>query len=1319
MRLRTRYAGRAMPFERQRRLVLRRLPAGAVITRAALTLTPYSVDPERRFLETIRFPGAVGDWGANKVRPAGAVEVDLHGRRKLASLTGVGLAGGTLLVDLGAGYHGVTATGGLGDGPELPLADAMDLPGLTVTGFRVARPAADISAVGIVSPPTNLTVAIEGGPVFYTRTGDLVEAVTTPDFSMLLQGMLGDLPLENGCSVVPFVVGSDSISRLDLDLDLEFTIAVSGTPEGLATVRTDYRYDGSPTTPQGLLGIAVPPGMVAVPGGTAGRAQGGFEASKVVFGALTPTVTEHVAISPRGPLAQPFTLPAAAVAGSVDLLLGAVTAEATLTVDVMTDLDGKPGRTSRLARTAELTLSRDTAGSPTWLNVPLPAELELPAGVRHWLLVQVREGAATWAAGAAPEPLQRTADGGLSWRAVAGLGARLRLRHVTSAFEVPLELRVAAGAAEVTVPLQRFAAQGSIDLDLAVPEVAAAVNTAVAAARPADVSAEHVANGDFSAWYRVGTAVSGPWPLGVDGGESLGPAVTFAADGGTIFVGGQADGEARLISYDTFTRERGFDEVIGTGSPRAMAVDPTGEHLVVALLESTADGPASAMQLASTTGGGPVGAAIAVPEEVRDVVRVADGSGVLLLGREQSEAGIAVVRFVSWSELRTGAPDWSRLPSVRVDGMPRALAAGPDGAIYLLVDGDGTSRLLRYPDKFGLTAGNSSSVALSPGARDVAVVASRHQVLVLGPVERAPGQPRVPAVHFLRASELTPVGTVDLPANASVQCLAVDPADEVAVVVQDGEVLTVDVRRRVLLPRSAAAITGTSDGAEIAISPAGIHAVVTAGGEARLLTLGAAQPTDWELTAGEVRPFAFPATGEVLALLGTENAGGGRDRSSRPAPRPAALSQSFGVLPATRYRFAFDGISEDEEAVGQLIWRGAGCARGRTDRVAVTSFDPYQRTALEHVPRHELVVTSPAGATQVEIRFFTPGGGTAVDHVSLAGAGGEVSTVATDWQPSAATVLVAPAAAGVALTNGGSAAAVVSRLLPVGGPAADRFELRLTARVSGAPATLELVFGDETEVSLGPPARLPLDPLDFDDRAMAGPVPTGTAVAELRFVVPPGGSVEVAAVSLVCAAAQEVGLQFVSQAPGALAVTGLVVQLDEGQPAVAPLPRDGLCPSTPAGDGPDGEACFCGACGENRPVRRQAAAVTPAGRPAAIAVCPVCRTPRIRLGGRPAGHAEEVPLPRFRVVDRPAGAPGPAIVARLRADVPLTAVPGIAASRAADLARAGIPDGVALASADVRVVASVRGVSDRMARRFVARAAELARAQGQWVIFPA
>ncbi len=1301
MRVRTEHSGRQLPFERERRLVLRRLPAGAVVSRAVLTIAPHSVDPDRRFLETIAFPGPVGDWGANKSRSGSAVEVDLHARRKLAALAGSSLSGGRLLVDLGGGFLAVDANGGLGRTPPfLTVNDTMDLPGLTVTGLRVASNGADVASLKVASPPSNVTVAIEGGPVFFTHFGDLVATVTTPDFSGVLSAMLPGLTVDGAC-IVPFVVHSDTIARLDLILELDFAVAVDAMPSGLARVNASYAYDGAPVSARSALSVAVPPGMVAVPGVTTGRAQGAFESSRVVYGPVTATAAEQVSLTADGPLAHPFMLPAAVVAGSVDLLLTAVTAQAKLAVDLVDDLDGKPGRRSLLSRPAELSLSRDQAGSPTWLNVPLPEELELSGGVRRWLVLQARDGSAGWGAVAADtsQPvLQRTGDGGLSWRAVpGGRGGLMRLRQTISTFNLPLELRVGADGTEVAVSLQRFAAQGAVDIDLSFDDVAHAVNTAIASATATPPTAEHVANGDFVDWYRVGTRLHGAGLLDVPTASYLfGPAVAFSPDGAIAYAGARSGGDMRLVAFDVLCQTVIYDALVGVGVPVSMAVDPAGRRAVIAGDDVPGAARGFALVLVDLADGRPVGVPVATPTRPAEVAASPDGAGVYLLGAGD---GTATVWFAGWDTVDAAAGgadiDWDAQPSDTLRDSPVALAVGSGGVIYVLTGTAPRYRVHAYADRSALGAGAATGVPAPAGARDLAVTPSGDQVLVLGPTD----------VTLLRAGDLGASGTVPLGAGADARCLAVDPAGEVALVVQDGPVLELDLRRRMLMPDTGTYVGTIAGGAVMAISPAGTYAAVTRADatDVALIAIGAPLPSDWELTAGQVRPRCLPGTGEVLALLGPAVF----SHEAVAAPSSSSMSQVVPATGGTRYRFAFDGVAQAEGAVGQLIWSGGDCAVGRTDRVDVEVIDVEQRTTLVRIPRHELVVTSPPGAVQVEIRFATAEGAMIVDHVSLAGS---VELATGTWQPQSPAAAVTPAGAGVTIANGGPVDAYVAQ--PVTLTAGQQFDLLVTARVPGPAAAVELAFAEETGMPAGSPARLPLDPLDFDDRALSGKVPAGAVEGELRIVVPPGGSVELTGLSLTTGSAGAVDLRFVSEAPGDLAVSGVSVQLDQGTPQSAPMPPGGLCPASPGG-GPD--ECYCCSCGEYRPVRRRTGALTDAGRPASVSSCPACGADRVRLGGRFTGLAGPLTLPRYRTPDR-AVMTGPALVVATRVEAPLTDIKGIGTARARDLKAAGIPDVVALAGADVRTVAALRGVSDQMAGTLIAAAVDLVRARGERVI---
>jgi hypothetical protein len=80
-------------------------------------------------------------------------------------------------------------------------------------------------------------------------------------------------------------------------------------------------------------------------------------------------------------------------------------------------------------------------------------------------------------------------------------------------------------------------------------------------------------------------------------------------------------------------------------------------------------------------------------------------------------------------------------------------------------------------------------------------------------------------------------------------------------------------------------------------------------------------------------------------------------------------------------------------------------------------------------------------------------------------------------------------------------------------------------------AAIELVFSDEQLRPLEPVVRLALDPLEFDERAASGRVPDASVAAELRLVVPAGGSVDVARLTLSVRPPAEVDLHFVATRP--------------------------------------------------------------------------------------------------------------------------------------------------------------------------------------------
>lgn len=1344
MRVRTEHRGRDRPFERERRIVLQRLPRGARISHAVITVSPYSTDTDRRFLEAITFGGAAGDWGATKTTDAGSLEVDLHARRKLAGLTGSDLTSRPLLVDLGGGFMAVNADGGLADGSAFVLGNSHQLPGLAVTGLRVPGTSTlepDLSVLRVSSPPTNVSMAIEGGPVFWTFFGDLMTTQTTPDFAALLQAMLPDLDVVHGHLVVPLVVRSDSISRLDLEIEIDHTVAVSATPEGVPRVQTPYAYNGAPEASASQLSVRVPAGMVASAGGATGRAQGAFEATRVVHGSVTRVAAaEQPSVSAAGPLAQPLTLTGPVLATSVDLLLTAVTAQATVSLDVVDDLDGKPGSSSLLPRSPELSLTRDQAPDATWLNVALPTELELD-GRRCWVVLHARDGVATWGADrsvAEDQPgLQQTRDGGLSWRTVPGvvatepLEAHLRLRHSTPTFHMPLELRVGAGSSEVAVSLERFAAQGSVDVDLGAIGVAEAINTALSGAARPGATGEHVANGAFTDWLRVGSElasagelVPNPVRYVVDGEEQVAHTTitraVFSPDGGTVYAVGTVTktlsevDEVYAFAFEPLSRTELYARPIDLGEAGALVLDGpagTGVVAVSGVGFGSSTGSAGRLVLFDTRTGERIGAPVETAESPVTMATSADASALLLMGDNDDEA---VVRRIDWRDLTAAARtatelDPSTQASVGLAGTSRAIAVAPDGHVYGLTNQDSESRLFPLGADLSLPPGRRDGVLTVAEARDVAVTAAGDELLVLGEAE----------LSVLRRSDLRAAPAVEVVDTG--RRVAVDPVGSSALVLQDDALDVFDSRRRRMLERPKLTAFGRS---EIAFSPAGTHVVLTSDSstDAMLLRVGTSVPEEWELTLGQVRPAWLGATSGTLAVLGSVTATQSELGRGEVVYGPGALSQVAPAVGGQRYRFAFDGAAVGDGGVAELVWRGGDCAPSRTDRVGVGVLDLDQTRTLERLPHHEVTVTSPATAEQVEIRLRVTAGLMGVDSVSLSGsdealshpAGTPTNGTGPSWQPEPG-VTVTPNGAGVMVRNGGAVPAVVRQVAEVSG--GQLFDLVVTARCS-EPAAVSIDFRDESATAVGMGVRLELDPLAFDQRAASGDVPETATEAEVRIVVPSAGTVEIGELSLVVGDAHDVQVGFVSEAPGELTVSGVSVALDRAQPSVPAVPTGGLCPPTPpAPDG--GEQCYCTRCGKQRPVQRSVPVVTDAGRPGVVSRCPTCSTPRVRMGGPLRRVAQRPPVPRFRVATPVASSSStrPAALAPIRVVASLVELSGVAEARAADLRAIGISSVLALADADVDAVAALPGVSERMARAFITEAARLVRERGVRVLF--
>jgi hypothetical protein len=1323
LRIQTSHRGATRPFERDRQLALRCIPVGATIRSATATVAPVSADANGRFLETIGFAGSDGDWGAFKRTETDWVEVNLHARRKLASVDGTNLSSATLLVDLGGGFTSVDEHGGLGGDSSFPLqAGAQNLPGLTATGVRIDRVAADpdITVLGVTSPPTNVTMVIVGGPSFWTYFGDLVDRVTTPDFAPLLQEALAAAPVEHGHHVVGFLVHSDSIARLDVCLDIDLVVTASAAPEGVDQVSLPYSFGSTPESSSAALAVSMPTGSIAAPGATSGRVQGAFAPTRVVFGATGQVPIDGVAVvSAAGSHAEPFTVATTTLATSVDLFLAAVTASAQVAIDIVGDLDGKPDRTSLLSAVATRSFSRDDAPDSTWINVALPAEIELAAEQRYWVVVHARQGSVTWAfASTSSSPsLLATADGGMSWRAVADgpADAHFRLRHTTPTFHMPVELRIDASAGEVAVDLQRFGAARRIDFSLDFPEVADAINSSLAAAGANTVPlAEHIANGDFDHWFRLGSELRPAGTIEPAGGAF--PEVpAFSPDGGVVYLASWSSDFSRVDAYDTYCRTLRLSVDIPLGIPRAMIVNPAGTLALVAT-EPMSDFEvvtASTVTVLDLVAGRTVGVPIPVgPGSVTDFAAVPNGTGVYFLLFDGKQTLVSRADWSAFSAAAEGGNPDLLERSEAVEGHGRSVSVGRGGSVYVVsaissAAGTSTGAISVFDAELSEdSALLSTPVPTVDSPQDAVFVASGERLIVLGELDLAIVDPQT----------VQPVATLAIPWQG--RRLAADPMSDRALVLTDEPVVVLDVATRSLQPTSIS----VSEAVGVAVSPPGNRAVITGHDPAiaSFLRLGEDLPADWELTAGRVGPACFGNPSQPVAVLGVPVA------PRQPVVVEAALSQVVPVQPEAPYRFSFDALAAVEGATAEILWRTDDCKAGRIDVVEIDALGALT-ASVTSLTAHERALTSPAGAVAAEVRFHTQEDVLLLDNVSLEGSTEALANASlrdteggvSGWETPSPQLTASRGGSGATVLHNGSATeAALSQLAAVTG---SRYSLEAVARTDGdLAAAITLQFVAATGAGVDEPIRLPVDPLEFDRLAAAGDVPAGAADAQMSVVVPPGASVDIDRLSLRFDDPVSVSMGFVSEAPGELMVSDVSVGIDTAPPHRPPVPEDGLCPATPPGaePGEDPDSCHCCACGERTPVRKAIAILTPAGRPGSVSACATCGGPRVKIGGRFVPGAVVPPVREFFVGrgDLPAPtAVGPRIIVEER----LIVIDGIAESREARLRALGIATIVDLALADAAVVASLPGVSDRMANDFIREARSVVNERGRRILFDA
>src|SRR5579863_7364740 len=209
------YDGSTEPFEGDKTIVWRSLPASAIVTKATLSITAVAAAGGVRFEEVITFTDGQGSFGTTKNANGGFVEVDFHKRRTMASVDGPGVRptattkGASVQVDLGGLYVEINDKGAIRTPNDNPFQTPTDgsLPGLTVSKFKLTPdagvPKIDVTSIVIRSVPSNLSVRLGALVPFWSRPGELSTSDASPDFSAMLKTFLAHAAVAHGFYTIP------------------------------------------------------------------------------------------------------------------------------------------------------------------------------------------------------------------------------------------------------------------------------------------------------------------------------------------------------------------------------------------------------------------------------------------------------------------------------------------------------------------------------------------------------------------------------------------------------------------------------------------------------------------------------------------------------------------------------------------------------------------------------------------------------------------------------------------------------------------------------------------------------------------------------------------------------------------------------------------------------------------------------------------------------------------------------------------------------------------------------------------------------------
>jgi DNA-binding beta-propeller fold protein YncE len=1006
MKLRDSFDG-SNRFEGDRVLRWRSIPADARIVSAKATVTPADANLGSPFAELLTFnDGTTREFGATKAQVGTWVEVDFHKRRTLASVVGSNLNPTTLQVDLGGGAYVEINKAGALKTPDPPpnnfftlTDDSSPLPGLTVSKFKLTSLTLmpDLTSVTVRSVPTNVSLRLGELPPFWTHLGEMTQPETTPDFTAVLRAALLNTKIENGFYDLPLVIHSDTIARLQVDLEIEFLAQQDPLPNGLQEVVLPFDFSTLSQSTAATLNVAVPPNTRVVPGQTSARVRGNFAETRIAYGPtgdVKPVAA--VEVSPASSQAQIIALDKDTAATAIDLLLESTTLSARLGLDVRGDLDGKPDDTSLLTAPVEISVDQQAGKGARWTSAQLPAEFvfsraqsESAPGLlkRYWLVLQSLEGTAAWSVDkavdktkdkaedkavdkAAPGALnmQATRDGSLSWRdtiamantlidqTIAASGpftAFFRLRSQPKTFKVPIELQAGRDKTEVRIKLDRFQPLGRVDF-LLDTELAQGINDSLAKAPSATgPDTEHLHNRYFEQWLRVGDDINAQPEITLDQLQAPISAVAFAPDGTLAYVLGRSLRSESLLVIDVpCNRVKEKRIALSISNPGAFVISPDGTRAYV--IDNGNLQKLHKLQVVNLVTNEVLGVPFDLakdPTSERSANALAlspDGARlyVAIFDSSVTKNRIRVIDTVKLEQqLTTGATVMGIVDPKPVDAdnaqtlSPKALAVSPDGSLLYMVTDRGTDT----PEVRTVDTNTFVLLTQPIGVGHAPTVNTTPTALALS----LDGTRLVVTIaddnNVSVIDTATGIGT---PVNVSTQPIgvavspigvAVSPDGTRAYVLNqtDESISTVDLSRQVVLKDPIPLSSGITPVA-LALAPRGDKIYV-----ANRISAGASAPSTSisSIQFGTRLPSEWHLTsGEVTPFCLDPPfhlvAILGSDTMS------TGLSQVVPVAESSPYEFSFWGIAREPDtneppAVAEVLWLGGDCGLLRTDPVPI------------------------------------------------------------------------------------------------------------------------------------------------------------------------------------------------------------------------------------------------------------------------------------------------------------------------------------------------------------------------------------------------